>query len=660
MVLRFLLIQGQVIALEAVHLKRRLTAVLIADVVGYSRLMSADEEGTHVLLSRYANDLIGPKVAEHGGRLMRCRGDGFLGEFDSAVDAVRCGVEIQRELATRNSGVDTNHRVQMRIGVNTGDVIVDDRDVYGNIVNIAARLEDLAEPGEVYVTRGVRDQLLGQPDLSFEDRGERRVKNIEPPIRVFRVEHIQEQEKSSPWARLTSLVRRLPRRRWVPHSIAMTIGMLAAAAVLFVGGLSIWRDGFLSRDLKVVESEHATIMVLPFRNLSGNREEDYFADAVTDDLITDLSRLSGTSVIASATSFTYKGKAVDAKQVGRECNVRYLLEGSIRKIGTKVLTNAQLIDARSAVHIWADRFKHEAADLMELQAAVTGRIANSLGVQLVKAENTRALLKQRLDPNATDLRLRAMALIITSLTEDRSRLAQEYLEKAVAIDPLAAESWSELASLRVSDYLNFWNRGAKGQDARKELLGDAETALKKAYEIDPSIAMAHVADGFIRRAKGDHQGALEAYDLALQLNPNLALAYAQKANQLALLGKADEAPLLVGKAIQLSPRDPSIGVFYWILGRAYFVMGRYDDAIIWLRRSIDLRPTLWFSRAYLVSALALAKRDEAKQALQEFRDQTPGYDLARIRAIYDGDVPNDPGYTKTVEKLYEGLRLAGM
>lgn len=645
--------------MEAVHLKRRLTAVLIADVVGYSRLMSADEEGTHVLLSRYETDLIGPKVAEHGGRLMRSRGDGFLGEFDSAVDAVRCGVEIQRELAARNSSVDTDHRVQMRIGVNTGDVIVDDRDVYGNIVNIAARLEDLAEPGEVYVTRGVRDQLLGQPDLFCEDQGERRVKNIEPPIRVFRVEHIQEQEKSGRWARLMFLLRRRWRR--VPRPVAATIGMLVGAVVLAMSGLSVWRDGFLGWNPKVGETQNATIMVLPFRNLSGNREEDYFADAVTDDLITDLSRLSGTSVIASATSFTYKGKAVDAKQVARECGVRYLLEGSIRRIGTKVQTNAQLIDARSAAHIWADRFNHDTADLMELQAAVTGRIASSLGVQLVRAENSRALLERRLDPNATDLRLRAMALIINSFSEAHTLAARKFLEESVKIDPRSAESWGQLAFLRVTDYLNRWNEAKGDPEAGKRLLAGAEEALQEAFKVGPPVAIAHLADGFIRRAKGDHRGALDAYDLALHLNPNLALAYAQKANQLALLGDASGAPPLVHKAIALSPLDPSIGVFYWILGRAYFVMERYNDAIVWLRRSVDLRPTLWFSRAYLVSAYAHAGLDqEARQALEEFRTKVQGYDFARMQAIYDKEIPNDPAYNRTLENLWAGLKQAGM
>lgn len=615
--LAFLFTRKWLIGVEAVHLKRRLTAVLLADIVGYSRLMSVDEEGTHVLLSGCVKELIGPKVAEHGGRLMRSRGDSFLGEFDSAVDAVRCGIEIQRGLVERNAGVDPDRRVQMRIGVNTGDVIVDDRDVYGNIVNIAARLEVLAEPGEVYVTRGVRDQLLGHPGLSFEDRGERRVKNIEPSIRVFRVEHIQERRGPVSWANMVFAARRLLRKRLIPgvRPALLITCLVAGAAALAMNARPGWYEYFLPRDSKVAASAQATIMVLPFRNLSSNPEEDYFADAITDDLTTDLSRLSDTSVIASATAFTYKGKAIDARQVGQDCNVRYLLEGSIRKVGTKVQTNAQLIDTRSAAHIWADRFNHESADLLELQGAVSGRIAASLGVQLVKAENTRAMDERRPDPNATDLRLRAMALIINSLTEQHTRAAREFLEKSVAIDPQAADSWSQLAFFRVTDYLNRWNEAKSDQNGREKLLASAEDALQQAYKTDPTIAIAHMADGFIRRAKGDHLGALDAYDRALQLNPNLALAYAQKANQLALVGRASEAPPLVLRAIALSPRDPSIGVFYWIIGRAYFVLENYDDAIVWLRKSIDLRPTLWFNRAYLVSAYAhLGRNSEAQLA----------------------------------------------
>ena len=276
-------------------------------------------------------------------------------------------------------------------------------------------------------------------------------------------------------------------------------------------------------------------MVLPFRSMSNDPDEGYFADAVTDDLTTDLSRMSDTTVIARATAFTYKGKIVDPRQIGQDCDVRYLLEGSIRKVGTKVQANTHLVDARSAVAIWADQFDSDVTDLFELQEAVTGRIASSLGIQLVKAESRRR--DRSKDPNAIDLRLRAMAILIESITPQHNLAARKYLQEAVSLSPLSANAWSQLADVLMRDYLNRWNEAAKNTEARQDLLKQAEDALKKAFSLDPTLAMNHMDDGFIRRAKGDHQGALDAFDRALALDPNLALGYAQKANQLVLTGR---------------------------------------------------------------------------------------------------------------------------
>ena len=347
------------------HLRRRLIAVLMADVVGYSRLMGVDEEGTHRCLAGYVKDLLEPKIAENHGRLIRTAGDGFLVEFDSAVDAVRCGLDIQRELAEHNVGTPTDRRIQLRIGVNAGDVIVENQDIYGNSVNIAARLEGLAEPGGVCVTRGVRDQLEGQPNLSFEDRGERRVKNIRTPIRVYRVKYVEEQPKGF-WHSLIARRSFSVARRLSTRATLLSTAILATLVTLGLAGVPTWRDWRAA--------PRGSIVVLPFSNFSGDREQDYFADAVTDDLTTDLSRLPGSFVIASATAFTYKGKTVDARQIGQECGVRYLLEGSIQRSGTRVQTNARLVDANSAAQIWGDRFESEVTDLFDLQEAITGRI----------------------------------------------------------------------------------------------------------------------------------------------------------------------------------------------------------------------------------------------------------------------------------------------
>jgi adenylate cyclase len=387
--------------MERAHLKRRLTAVLIADVVGYCRLMGVDEEDTHVRLATYVKDLIEPTIAENHGRLIRTLGDGLLVEFDSALDAVRCGLDMQRGLADRSAGIDRDRRIELRIGINTGDVIVDDHDIYGNSVNIAARLEGLAEPGEVYVTRSVRDQLQGQPSLLFEDKGDRRVKNIARPIRVYRIRHAEERQRQALSPGVFARARQLFRTQFVPRWRAATVMavMLAITAAVTVAALPFRPDYSLM-------SPRASIMVLPFRNASNNPEQDYFAEAVTDNLTTDLSRLADTMVISPGTALSYKGKAVDPREIGREFGVRYLLQGSIRRAGMKVLTNAQLIETRSAGQIWADRFDNELIDLAELQDAVTGRIASSLHIQLVKAENRRSIAERATDPDAVDLRLR--------------------------------------------------------------------------------------------------------------------------------------------------------------------------------------------------------------------------------------------------------------
>ena len=643
--------------MERAHLRRKLIAVLIADVVGYSRLMSLDEEDTHARLSDFVKAAIEPTITKYRGRLIRSAGDGFLCEFDSAVDAVYCGLDLQELSAEPGAAVAANRRLQFRIGINTGDVIVgDDDDIYGNNVNIAARLEGLAHPGEIYVTQSVRDQLRGHPSLSFVDRGQSRVKNIVYPIRVYRVERVVERRdvlSLGPLGRYS-----LRARLFARHRSAVIISLLLALTAAVTLGALPYRINYSQ------VSPRASIMVVPFRNASGNPEEDYFADAVTDDLTTDLSRLSDTSVISPATAFTYKGKALDPRELGREFGVRYVLEGSIRRVGTMVQTNAQLVDTSSGAHIWADRFDNEVTALAELQEAVTGRIASSLRIQLVKAENRRAVAERAADPDAIDLRLRAMALVIASVTPEHTLSARRLLEDSVRLDPLSADSWAQLANLLVSDYLNHWNEAKESVEAGKDLLRRADKALQEALKIDPSVPLAHYADGFIRRAKGDHLGSLDAFDRVLQLDPNFARGYAQKANQLVMVGRAKEAPPLVLKAIALSPRDPYMGMFNWVIGRAYFVIGDYENSLVWLRKSVQMSPDRWYNRAYLIGAYALTGRHdqpEARTALSEFNETFSGYTVQRIKDLYEKErVRPDPGIQASIQQLYKGLQLAGV
>ena len=658
--------------MERPHLKRRLTAVLLADVVGYSRLMSVDEEGTHIRLAGCAKDLIEPTVALHEGRLVRSKGDGFLFEFDSAVNAVNCAVDIQRGLAALNDASAGDHKLQLRIGINSGDVIVDENDIYGNSVNIAARLEGLAEPGGIYVTRAVCEQLLGRPGLFFEDVGDRWVKNIDHPIRVYRVTSNPAAGSRTASDTLKTFGRLFAGRMFrLSRGVIFGVAAVAIAAITWIGKPPVWHQSGLL-------PARASIMVLPFRNLSGP-DEDYFADAVTDILTTDLSRLADTMVIARATAFTYKGKSADAREIRREFGVRYILAGSIQRIGLRVQANAELIDTSSATSLWAERFQSELTDPFELQEAVTGRIATSLHLQLVRAENRRTSAEQAqivnsaqaaTDLNAYDLRLRAMAYLIDKVTPENTLAARHALEKSVVRDPDSAEAWGELANVLMIDFFRDWN------DATKQNIVRAEEAVHKAYAIDRSLALVYVAEARIRRAKGDHQGALEACDEALQLDRNLTEALVQKAFVLVFLGRAKEAPPLIETAMALSPRDPDPGNFYWPLGRAYFSLAiapgtpqeaagkDYDHAIHWLKKSVQESPDRWYVMAHLISAYALAGRlgeREAKAAITEYGQKFKNWPLdpnIRNWAGQERFRDANPDYQATIHQLLRGLQIA--
>jgi adenylate cyclase len=473
------------------------------------------------------------------------------------------------------------------------------------------------------------------------------------------VRRVEQQQRRAFPADLFDGTRAFSRAVFFAHrrSAIWTSILLAVAASITVAALPLRRDYALL-------SPRASIMVLPFRNVSSIPGQDYFADAVTDDVTTDLSRLSDTVVISPGTAFTYKGKAVDPRQIGREFGVRYLLEGSIRKDGMQVQTNAQLVEARTAAHIWADRFDTELADLSELQDAITGRIASSLHIQLLQAEHRRAMAERPADPDAVDLRLHAMALIVAGPSPEHHLSARQFLEESLQRDPQSAESWSQLAGLLVNDYLNDWNEAKQSAEAGKDLLRRAEKALAEALKIDPTVAAAHLADGFIRRAKGDHQAALDAFDRAVQLDPNSARAYAQKANQLVMVGRPKEAPPLVLKAMALSPRDPYAGMFYWVIGRAYFVMQDYDDAIVWLRKAVEVRPNVWYNRAYLLAAYAHLGRHEqpeGRTALSDYNGGFSGYTVQRIRDLYEKELPHtDPLMQASIQALYDGLQKAGV
>jgi TolB-like protein/Tfp pilus assembly protein PilF len=402
-------------------------------------------------------------------------------------------------------------------------------------------------------------------------------------------------------------------------------------------------------------SAKPSILVLPFRNISGDPGQDYLADAVTSDLTVDLSQIRDIAVISAETALTYKRSSLDIRQIGRDLGVRYLVVASIGRGGDRVRTNVQLLDALSGEQLWGDRFENRFVELERLEDAITGRIAASLNVQLVRAEGRRA--SQVPQPDALDLRLRATALYFSSIAPEHTLATRQLLQKSAALDPSSAETWARLGQITASDYLNNWN------NTGEEELREAEEAVRKALLIDPGHALAHKAHGFILRARGEHHAALEAFSRAIELDRNFASAYANKGNELILVGRPAEAPALVEQAIRLSPHDPSIGSFHWTIGRSLFFTGQYREAIAWFRKSIEARPNLWFNRLYLVSACALADMpDEARRALSEFnrRFPDPVYTLAVVEAR-EATAPNDePTFIAARAKFHEGLRRAGM
>jgi adenylate cyclase len=623
-------------AIEPVAARRRLMAVMLADVVDYSRMMSRSEDETHARFAAHARELIDPTIEKYGGRLVRSMGDGLLVEFVSAVDAVRCALDIQRGLAARQAN--EPDRMQLRIGINTGDVLVDQRDIYGNSVNIAARLEALASPGTVCVGQSIYDQTRSQPEFFFADRGAQRVKNIPYPIHVYEVAY-----ERIRLTRLTWLV-----AHWVRLAAAASIVAIAIASTASV---------LIFRERHQVVARTNTIVVLPFKNVDGNMADDYLADAITDDLTSELSRLRRAWVIASGTAFTYKDKPNDPRQIGRELHVRYALGGSVRRAGPLVQVNAQLIDTESGINLWANSFAYETGSLLDLQDNFMGRIATSLDDEVTKAGVRHEVGTLAADGNPLDERMKAMAANTGFPTPQKSLETRQHAETGLKADPDNARLLGLLANVLTSDVLNAWNGAGKPEVDR------AETAAKKAISLDHNTPLAHYALGFVYRLRGNHEAALDAFNEAIKIDPNLAKAYAQAANEMVFTGNAHGAIPLAEKAAKLSPQDPSIGVFHWVKGRAYFTLGDYQKAIEALEESVRIRPNLWFSQAWLVAAYALSNKDaKARKALEAFKKTafSKQFDLDRITQYYKEEQYENPTLQAASAELLNGLRKAGL
>ena len=418
---------------------RKLAAILVADVVGYAKLAGADEERTLARLRGLRSDLIDPAIAAHHGRIVKRTGDGSIVEFRSVVDAVRCAIEVQSGLVERNAGLLPDRRIEFRVGIHLGDVVEEeDGDLMGDGVNIAARLEGIAKPGAICLSEDAYRQVRGRFEIAVSDLGQTQLKNIAEPIRVYSLDVGARAKRATFLQRLpnAALARRLDFLRRPTLPVALAVGLAAAGAFA-------WHSGFAPRLLnrsaaadRLATAPRLSIVVLPFENLSGDPDQEYFVDGVTDDLTTDLSRVPDSFVIARNTAFTYKGKPVDAKEIGRELGVRYLLEGSVRRTGDTVEVNAQLVSTETGGHVWADRFEGERSNLGKLQFEVVARIAHSLGEELIKAESLRAIRERPKNPDAVDLATRGEAILLSnSINQSAWNDAIKLFERSLALDP---------------------------------------------------------------------------------------------------------------------------------------------------------------------------------------------------------------------------------
>ena len=608
---------------------RRLAAILAADVAGYSRLMGADEEGTLNRLKAHRRELVDPKIREHHGRIVKTTGDGMLVEFSSVVDAVRCAVEIQRAMVDRNAEVPEDKRITFRIGVNLGDVIADSGDIYGDGVNIAARLEALAEPGGLCISRTVRDHIGDRLPYSFDDIGEQNVKNIAQPVHAYAMSAAAVAslpEVATPSRLIGPSRRNRARLAILMASIVAAIGI--GTAVWWVwpkgnpsavpGQASVAASAQRPPAAEAKSAPRLSIVVLPFSNLSNDPDQEYFADGITDDLTSDLSRISGSFVIARNTAFTYKGKPIDVKQIGRELGVRYVLEGSVRRMGDQVQVNAQLIDAESGAHLWADRFDTNRANLAQAQSEITGRLAWTLNIALLSDASRRIEHENAVDPDARDLVMRGWAWWYGPQSPKTGQEALNAFERALEIDPRSAEARIGIARVLLGRLANGWTSSSFQKEAVQQDVARAERLLFEAIESDPNQPMAYAVMGFLRRMQGRLTESRLAFEKAITLDPNFEWANLQLGWTLLFLGETGDAIAHGEKSLRLSPRDPNIFWRYELLGWCQMLSNHVDEAIDLFIKGRTGNPRVWNFPFGLAGALGLkGDLDGAKAALAE-------------------------------------------
>jgi adenylate cyclase len=640
---------------------RRLAAILAADVAGYSRLMGADEEGTLAGLKAHRRELIDPKIREHRGRIVKTTGDGMLVEFSSVVDAVRCAVEIQRGMLDREAGVVEARRIRFRMGINLGDIIADEGDIFGDGVNVAARLEALSDPGGICVSRTVRNHVRDKLPYAFEDMGEQMVKNIARPVRADRLTTAEIASTPLVPVQARHAAPRRPHRRWIAPIAACLILLVGAGA----GAWWVWprapanAPGAAASANAPKPAPRLSIVVLPFANLSNDPEQEYFVDAITDDLTTDLSRIVNSSVIARITAFTYKGKAVDVEQIGRDLGVRYVLEGSVRRLGEQVQINVQLIDAETGAQLWADRFDTDRANLAKAQSGITARLAGSLKFELVKAVGRRIEQDKPENVDARDLIMRGWAFYYRPQSEENLRLAREAFEQALEIDP-------ESVDARVSIATVLDERLATGSSkSREQDMARADQLLTEALERDRNQAQGHAELGRLRRLQGRLVESKIELEKARTLDRNNVSAIIFSGITLLFLGQPEAALPYFEKYLEISPRHQNLFFIYYWLGHTHLLLGHVDEAIALLRQGRSANPAAGLAGTPTLLAAALGLKgglDEAKAMLAEAaaHSKIGPLSFARFNAAW----PNwnaSPEYVALRQKTIDvGLRRAGL
>ena len=624
--------------------KRKLTAILSADVEGYSRLMGEDEEATVRTLTTY-REVLTTLIQQHNGKVLDSPGDNLLAEFVSVVDAVQCAVEIQRDLAERNQEMPENKRMHFRIGVNLGDVVEEKDRIYGDGVNIAARLESMCDGGGVCISGAAFENVENKLDLEFEDLGEHEVKNITKPIRVYRV-------LSYPGAAAHRVIKakKAVGKKWRRISLSIAAALILAVAAVAIWNF-YWRTSGPPVEAASVEKmvlplpDKPSIAVLPFVNMSGDPEQEYFSDGITENIITDLSKISGLLVISRSSTFAYKGKPIKIKQVAEEFGVRYVLEGSVQKAGDRIRINAQLIDAITGSHLWAERYDWDLKDIFILQDEITQKIVMTLRIEMNEAELERINRIPTENLTAYESVMRGLGYLRSRKKPANSR-AQVMFERAIELDPEYAEPYAFLAWTYLAEWLWGWTNDPRAQERAFEL-------VQKAIRLDNSFAGAYRMLGMIYLWKDrQHDQAIAAVEKAIELDPNHPSNYSTLAEILKFAGRPEEVIELMEKAMRLNPRYP--GGYLFQSGSSYYYLGRYDEALALLKRAVTHWPNHLPTRAYLAAIYTELGQETAAQAeVAEILRITPNYSLEQeARYPY-----KDPTYG---ERVRNHLRKAGI